>query len=319
MNDFDIIVVGAGHAGVEAALAGARNGFKTALFTLSLDSLANMPCNPSIGGTGKGHLVFEIDALGGEMGYAADKVTLQSRMLNTGKGAAVQSKRIQADRNKYKQIMKKTLESTEGLYLIQADVNRVLCEKNENGGYTVKGVYASPGGEFFAKCVILSTGTYLHGVTHTGDIDRESGPDGLLPSRGLTKSLQECGVTMMRFKTGTPPRIHRRSIDYSVLEKQPGDEYIVPFSSRTEKIEITNQEQIDCFIAYTNENTHEIIRNNIDKSPLYSGKIHGIGPRYCPSIEDKVIRFADKVRHQLFVEPMGADTDEIYLQGFSSY
>lgn len=317
MTDFDIIVVGAGHAGVEAALAGARNGFKTALFTLSLDSVANMPCNPSIGGTGKGHLVFEIDALGGEMGYAADRVTLQSRMLNTGKGAAVQSKRIQADRNRYKQIMKRTLESTDNLFLIQADVNEIIAEKTD-GGYEIKGVYASPGGEFSAKCVILCTGTYLHGVTHTGDIDRESGPDGLLPSRGLTKSLEGCGVHMMRFKTGTPPRIHRRSIDYSVLEKQPGDEYIVPFSSRTDRVETDDDERLDCYIVYTNETTHEIIRNNIDKSPLYSGKIHGIGPRYCPSIEDKVIRFADKPRHQLFVEPMGTDTDEIYLQGFSS-
>ena len=317
MNKFDVIVAGAGHAGIEAALASARVGLKTALFTLSLDAVANMPCNPSIGGTGKGHLVFEIDALGGEMGYAADASTIQSRMLNTGKGAAVQSKRVQADRNLYKNIMKRTLENTPNLYLVQAEVTYVLTECA--GGITkCVGVVAEPGGEFFAEAVVIASGTYLGGVTHTGDVSRVSGPDGLVPASGLTESLTSLGIRMMRFKTGTPQRIHRRSIDLDILEEQYGDEYIVPFSHRTDEAKLNSIKQTSCHVVYTNETTHDIIRSNIGRSPLYSGKIHGVGPRYCPSIEDKVMRFPDKERHQLFVEPVGLDTDEIYLQGFSS-
>ncbi len=318
MNSYDIIVAGAGHAGIEAALASARSGLKTALFTLSLDAVANMPCNPSVGGTGKGHLVYEIDALGGEMGYAADLATIQSRTLNTGKGAAVQSKRVQADRIKYKDIMKKTLEDTENLYLIQGEITDVLTEISSEGYAKVIGVSAAPGGEFYARAVILSTGTYLGGTTHTGDISRRSGPDGLVPAEGLTSSLSSLGINLMRFKTGTPPRIHRRSIDFSALEAQRGDEYITPFSCRTDAEQLNRIEQIDCHVVYTNDATHETIKSNISRSPLYSGKIHGVGPRYCPSIEDKIMRFPDKERHQLFVEPVGRDSEEIYLQGFSS-
>ena len=314
---YDVIVVGAGHAGVEAALASARVGLSTALFTTSLDAVSNMPCNPSIGGTGKGHLVFEIDALGGEMGYAADLVTLQSRTLNTGKGAAVRSKRIQADRRAYSAQMKKTLEATDNLYLIQGEVTELLIEE-ANGKKNIRGVIASPGGEYTASAVVLSTGTYLGGTTHVGAVKRRSGPDGMLPAEGLTASLEKFGVRLQRFKTGTPPRIHRRSIDFSVLEIQNGEEYITPFSVRTNEETLNSIEQIPCHIVYTNEKTHETILNNIHLSPLFSGAIHGTGPRYCPSIEDKVVRFRDKERHQLFVEPMGKNTDEIYLQGFSS-
>lgn len=315
---YDVAVIGAGHAGVEAALSCARIGLKTALFTLSLDSIANMPCNPSIGGTGKGHLVYEIDALGGEMGFAADCVTMQSRTLNSSKGAAVQSKRIQADRRQYSDLMKRTVENTENLIVIQAEVTKILTEPGEDGKPHVIGVLTEPFGEFECTAAIISTGTYLGGTTHVGDVKRFSGPDNSLPATGLTPSLEELGVSMMRFKTGTPPRIHRRSIDFDALEIQYGDEYITPFSSRTDPAELNKIEQVPCHIVYTNEKTHEIIRANIHRSPLYSGKIHGVGPRYCPSIEDKVVRFADKERHQLFVEPMGKSTDEIYLQGFSS-
>jgi len=318
VNTFDIAVIGAGHAGVEAALACARIGIKTALFTLSLDSIANMPCNPSIGGTGKGHLVYEIDAMGGEMGYAADRVTMQSRLLNTSKGAAVQSKRIQADRRRYSDLMKQTIEHTENLTVVQAEVTELITEPSEDGLLRVVGIKTEPCGDFACRAVIVCTGTYLGGTTHVGDVRRSSGPDNSLPAIGLTSSLAALGVELMRFKTGTPPRIHRRSIDYSALELQEGDEYITPFSSRTDEAELNKIKQIPCHIVYTNENTHNIIRANIHRSPLYSGKIHGTGPRYCPSIEDKVIRFADKERHQLFVEPMGYETDEIYLQGFSS-
>lgn len=318
MEKFDVAVVGAGHAGVEAALACARVGVKTALFTLSLDAVANMPCNPSIGGTGKGHLVFEIDALGGEMGYAADLVTMQSRTLNTSKGAAVRSKRIQADRRMYSALMKQTLEHTENLRLIQAEVTKILTETDADGRKKVVGVDTEPCGEFECSAVILSTGTYLGGATYVGDVRRVSGPDNSLPAEGLTDSLRSLGFELYRFKTGTPPRIHRRSIDFDALELQEGEEYITPFSSRTDEKKLNSITQIPCHIVYTNESTHSIIRENIHRSPLYSGKIHGTGPRYCPSIEDKVIRFADKERHQLFVEPMGQDTDEIYLQGFSS-
>jgi len=315
--DFDVAVVGAGHAGVEAALAVARTGLTAALFSLSLDQVANMPCNPSIGGTGKGHLVFEIDALGGEMGAAADKATIQSRTLNTSKGAAVRSKRVQADRRLYTSLMKQTMENTPGLRLIQGEVTAVHTREGAHGT-EVCGVTVEPCGTFSCRAVILSTGTYLGGTTHVGDVMRRSGPDNSLPAEGLTDCLKELGLHMMRFKTGTPPRIHRRSIDFSKLERQEGEEYITPFSSTTDPEKMNGMEQIPCHVVYTNAETHRIIHENIHRSPLYSGKIHGTGPRYCPSIEDKVMRFADKERHQLFVEPMGLDTDEIYLQGFSS-
>ncbi len=318
-DKFDIAVIGAGHAGVEAALACARIGFNTALFTLSLDAIANMPCNPSIGGTGKGHLVFEIDAMGGEMGYAADRVTMQSRTLNTSKGAAVRSKRVQADRRKYSDLMKETLEHTPNLRIIQAEVTEIFTEPVENGERRrVTGIRTEPCGDFACRAAILCTGTYLGGVTHVGDVRRHSGPDNSLPSEGLTPCLQSLGIDLMRFKTGTPPRIHRRSIDFSVLERQDGEDVITPYSIRTSPDALNSLDQVPCHVVYTNEETHRIIRENIHRSPLYSGKIHGTGPRYCPSIEDKVIRFADKERHQLFVEPMGDNTDEIYLQGFSS-
>lgn len=318
MQKFDIAVIGAGHAGVEAALASARIGLKTALFTLSLDAIANMPCNPSIGGTGKGHLVYEIDALGGEMAYAADRVTMQSRTLNSGKGAAVQSKRVQADRRKYSDLMKQTIEKTDNLFVIQAEVTDIVTEPLGDGREQIVGVMTEPFGEYACRAAVICTGTYLGGKTHVGDVARASGPDNSLPATGLTPSLLAHEISMMRFKTGTPPRIHRRSIDFDALEIQFGDEYIVPFSSRTDEAALNAITQTPCHIVYTNERTHEIIRANIHRSPLYSGKIHGTGPRYCPSIEDKVVRFADKERHQLFVEPMGENTDEIYLQGFSS-
>ena len=315
--DFDVIVVGAGHAGIEASLATARRGLKTALFTISLDAVANMPCNPSVGGTGKGHLVFEIDALGGEMGYQADCATIQSRTLNTGKGAAVRSKRVQADRRLYGANMKRALEKEPCLCLIQGEVTDILidCAANEK---RVCGVYAMPGGEYYARAVILSTGTYLGGLTHVGGVQRHSGPDGLLPADILTENLKKYGISLMRFKTGTPPRIHRASIDFDALERQDGEEYITPFSVRTDEKRLNSIEQVPCYIVYTNAETHRIIHDNLDKSPLYSGQIHGTGPRYCPSIEDKIVRFADKERHQLFAEPMGDGTEEIYLQGFSS-
>ncbi len=315
--NYDVIVVGAGHAGIEAALATARTGLKTALFTISLDSVANMPCNPSVGGTGKGHLVFEIDALGGEMGYQADMVTIQSRTLNTGKGAAVRSKRVQADRQLYSKNMKKLLENEKNLFLIQAEITEILIEETDSIK-NVCGVVASPGGNYYANAVILSTGTYLGGLTHVGDVCRRSGPDGLLPAEGLTSCLEKHGISIMRFKTGTPPRIRRDSINYDILERQDGESVITPFSSRTDKSYLKGIEQFPCYITYTNEKTHKIIRDNLHRSPLYSGQIHGTGPRYCPSIEDKVVRFPEKERHQLFAEPMGIDTEEIYLQGFSS-
>ncbi len=313
-----VAVIGAGHAGIEAALACARMNLDTVLFTMNLDAVGNMPCNPSIGGTGKGHLVFEIDALGGEMGRAADKVTLQSRTLNTGKGPAVRSKRIQADRILYRSIMKHTIEHTENLRLVQAEIVNILTTCDENGSKTVRGVVTSLGTEWSADAVIIASGTYLESKIIVGEYSYSSGPDGMLSSKGLSENLRALGIELMRFKTGTPARIHARSIDYSKLELQEGEKYITPYSWHTDEERLNSIKQIPCYTAYTNLNTHEIIKRNLHRSPLYSGKIHGTGPRYCPSIEDKVVRFSDKERHQLFAEPLGTDTDEVYLQGFSS-
>ena len=308
-----VAVIGAGHAGIEAALAAARMGMDTVLFTMSLDSIANMPCNPSIGGTGKGHLVYEIDALGGEMGRAADKVTLQSRTLNLGKGAAVHSKRIQADRKEYQKIMKRTLEKTENLRVVQAEIVDIGVEDGK-----VVSVITMLGEIWECKAAIICSGTYLEGRIFVGDVNYASGPDGMLAATGLSKSLERLGITLMRFKTGTPARVHKDTIDLSVLEKQDGERQIVSYSADTDESFFDDLEQIPCHVVYTNADTHKIIRDNITRSAMYSGHIHGTGPRYCPSIEDKVVRFADKERHQLFVEPVGADTDEMYIQGFST-
>ncbi len=316
----DIAVIGAGHAGVEAALACARLGMSVLLFTINLDAVGNMPCNPSIGGTGKGHLVYEIDALGGEMGRAADKVTLQSRTLNLGKGAAVHSKRVQADRILYRNTIKKVLENTENLSLIQAEIVSVETVPTDSGKERISSVTTSMGALWEVSAAIICSGTFLASRTITGEAVCKSGPDGLLPALGLSDSLRSHGVRLMRFKTGTPPRIHADSIDYSRLEIQNGEtgDECIPFSVLTDPEAYANMKQIPCHIAYTNEETHRIIRENLARSPLYSGVIEGTGPRYCPSIEDKVVRFSDKSRHQLFLEPCGADTKEMYLQGFSS-
>lgn len=311
IDNYDVAVIGAGHAGIEAALAAARLGAKTVLFTISLDNIANMPCNPSIGGTAKGHLVREIDALGGEMGKAADACFIQSRMLNRGKGPAVHSLRVQADRVKYHNHMKKVCEMQENLDLKQAEVTEI---HTENGAVTA--VVTHFGGEYRVKTAIIATGTYLRGVIHVGDTSYESGPDSTLPARGLSDSLRELGIELRRFKTGTPSRVHRRSIDFDKLEIQCGDDDIQPFSFETSRNGLKNI--VPCYIAYTNEKTHEVIRSNIHRSPMYSGRIEGVGPRYCPSIEDKIVRFSERPRHQLFVEPMGLDTEEFYLQGMSS-
>ena len=313
-----VAVIGAGHAGIEAALACARMGVDTVLFTMSLDAVANLPCNPSIGGTAKGHLVFEIDALGGEMGRAADLVTLQSRTLNLGKGAAVQSKRIQADRRRYQEIMKHTLELQDNLRLIQAEVVSVDTKTDEQGKRRVVSVTTKLGEKWHCQCAIVATGTYLESAIFVGDNTYEAGPDGLLPSKGLSASLEAAGIKLLRFKTGTPARVKRSTIDFSVLEEQPGESPIIPYSAQTNWKYLADKEQIPCHIVYTNAETHRIIRENITRSAMYSGKIHGTGPRYCPSIEDKLVRFADKERHQLFVEPMGENTEEMYIQGFST-
>lgn len=310
-ENYDVAVIGAGHAGIEAALAAARLGASTILFTISLDAIGNLPCNPSIGGTAKGHLVREIDALGGEMGKAADATFIQSRMLNRGKGPAVHSLRVQADRKSYHRYMKQILENQDLLDLKQAEIVEI---RTENG--RVSGVVTELGAIYGAKTVILATGTYLHGKIYVGEYTAESGPDGMHPARGLSDSLRLLGIPLRRFKTGTPARVDRRSIDFSKMEVQPGDEPITPFSFETDPAGLKNQSV--CYMTYTNEKTHQVIRENLGRSPLYGGKIEGVGPRYCPSIEDKVVRFSDKPRHQLFIEPMGLDTNEMYLQGMSS-
>ncbi len=308
-----IAVVGAGHAGIEAALAAARLGMDTVLFTMSLESIANLPCNPSIGGTAKGHLVYEIDALGGEMGRAADAVTLQSRTLNLGKGAAVHSKRIQADRAAYHTYMKRILETTPHLRLIQAEIVDIEVENGK-----VKALFTHLGQRFECDCAILCTGTYLESRIFVGDKNYAAGPDGFLPATGLSAALEREGLRLMRFKTGTPARVKKTSIDFSNLELQEGERPVTPYCADHDEDMFENLEQIPCHIVYTNAETHRVIRENIHLSAMYSGQIHGTGPRYCPSIEDKLVRFADKERHQLFIEPCGRDTEEMYIQGFST-
>ncbi len=307
---FDVAVIGAGHAGIEAGLASARLGCKTAVFTINLDAVGNMPCNPAIGGTGKGHLVRELDALGGEMGYAADHACIQYRMLNRGKGPAVHSLRAQADRRRYQEYMKHTLELQENLSLKQAQIVEI---RTENGA--VSAVVTQLGAVYPVKAVVVATGTYLDSTVITGSCVYPSGPDGMHPSQGLADSLRSLGLELRRFKTGTPPRVNRRSVDFSKMEVQPGDEAPEPFSYRTTGC--VNNSAV-CYLTYTNEATHEIIRANLDRSPMYDGTISGVGPRYCPSIETKIVRFPDKTRHQLFVEPCGENTEELYIQGFSS-
>ena len=310
-DTYDVVVIGGGHAGIEAALASARLGLKTCIFSITLDGVANLPCNPSIGGTAKGHLVREIDALGGEMGKAADANFIQSRILNRGKGPAVHSLRAQIDRKSYQSDMKHRLELCENLDLRQAEI----VEVTTNDDNSVRSVITMSGAEYLCRAVIVCTGTYLKSRIIIGEFSQESGPDGVFPANGLSDSLRKIGVELVRFKTGTPPRINRRSIDFSELEEQKGDDEITPFSFESEG-ELENQ--VSCHITYTNEKTHKIILDNLDRSPLFGGDIKGIGPRYCPSIEDKIVRFKDKERHQLFVEPMGLNTEEMYLQGFSS-
>ncbi len=312
-----VAVIGAGHAGIEAAVASARLGIDTVLFTMSLESIGNMPCNPSIGGTAKGHLVFEIDALGGVMGQIADKVTLQSRTLNLGKGAAVHSKRIQADRKKYHALMKELLEHTEHLRLIQAEICDIEC-REENGKKHISALITNLGERWECDCAVICTGTYLESRVFVGDRNYSSGPDGFLAASGLSVALEREGISLRRFKTGTPARVKKSTINLSALEEQAGEEIITPYSALTDEHFFDGLAQIPCHIVYTNEQTHKIIKDNIHRSAMYSGQIHGTGPRYCPSIEDKIVRFADKEKHQLFVEPMGENTEEMYIQGFST-
>ena len=309
-GEYDVAVIGAGHAGCEAALASARLGMKTLMFSISLEAVANMPCNPHIGGSSKGHLVREIDALGGEMGKNIDKTFTQLRMLNTSKGPAVHSLRAQADRKKYHEEMKHTLEKQENLYIKQAEITNIEVKDGK-----VKSVETNIGAKYNVKAVILSTGTYLKGKIYIGDVSYESGPDGVFPANQLSKCLKNLGINIVRFKTGTPARINKNSIDFSKMEIQEGDRDIEMFSFEDENVP---KEQLPCYLTYTNEKTHKIIRENLHRSPLYGGEISGTGPRYCPSIEDKVVRFSDKPRHQVFVEPIGENTDEMYIQGMSS-
>lgn len=309
-QEYDVIVIGAGHAGIEACLACARLGCKTAVFTINLDWVGNMPCNPSIGGTSKGHLVREIDALGGEMGKAADKYCIQSRMLNLGKGPAVHSLRAQIDRREYSAGMKHTLELQENLDIRQGEI--VDIKRLESGLWQVKTRLEAL---FTAKAVIIATGTFLGGRVYIGDISYESGPDGMFPSNDLAEALKRLNIPLRRFKTGTPPRVNRKSVDFSMLEEQPGDDETVPFSFDTQ---FPPENKVSCHITYTNDKTKQVILDNLHRSPMYSGKIEGKGPRYCPSFEDKIVRFSDKERHQLFIEPCGLNTEEMYLQGLSS-
>ena len=308
----DVAVIGAGHAGCEASLAAARLGLETMVFTVSVDSIAMMPCNPNIGGSSKGHLVKEIDALGGEMGKVIDKTFIQSKMLNKSKGPAVHSLRAQADKKNYSNTMRQVLENTPHLTIKQAEVTELIVEDG-----TIKGVKTYSGATYYAKAVVLCTGTYLKARCIYGDVSNYTGPNGLQAANYLTDSLKANGVEMFRFKTGTPARIDKRSIDFSKMEEQKGDERVVPFSFSTDP-ESVQIDQVSCWLTYTNEKTHEIIRENLDRSPLYSGMIEGTGPRYCPSIEDKVVRFADKSRHQVFIEPEGLNTNEMYVGGMSS-
>lgn len=310
---YDAVVIGAGHAGCEAALACARLGLETIVFTVSVESIAMMPCNPNIGGSSKGHLVREVDALGGEMGKNIDKTFIQSKMLNTSKGPSVHSLRAQADKRAYSQEMRHTMENTDKLTIRQAEVCKLLVDENNN----INGVVTYSGAIYHCKCVVLATGTYLKARCIYGDISNETGPNGLQSATHLTDSLKELGIEMFRFKTGTPARVDKRSIDFSKMQEQKGDERVVPFSFTTDP-ESVQKAQVSCWLTYTNEQTHEIIRSNLDRSPLYSGVIHGTGPRYCPSIEDKVVRFADKDHHQVFIEPEGLYTNEMYLGGMSS-
>ncbi len=318
LGEYDVVVIGAGHAGCEAALAAARMGKKTAAFVINLDTLANMPCNPSIGGTSKGHLVREIDALGGEMAKNADKTFLQSKMLNMSKGPAVHSLRVQSDRRMYHIEMKKTMEEQENLDVYQAEIVKILVENNK-----VIGVKTKVGATFYTKTIVIATGTYLKGKVIIGEVSYESGPDGVFPANDLSQSLLDIGVELRRFKTGTPARINAKTIDFSKMEEQFGDKEITPFSFENEgKEDILNKQQVSCYLTYTTQKTHDIIRANLDRSPIYTAnkdmKLKSTGPRYCPSIEDKVVRFADKERHQLFIEPLGEKTSEMYIQGMSS-
>ncbi|MGF7060737.1 tRNA uridine-5-carboxymethylaminomethyl(34) synthesis enzyme MnmG [Brassicibacter mesophilus] len=307
---YDVVVIGAGHAGCEAALATARMGKKTLLLTISLDAIALLACNPSIGGTGKGHLVREVDALGGEMGKVIDKTMIQMRMLNTSKGPAVHSLRAQADKKKYQSVMKYTLEKQYNLDLRQGEVVEIFVEDGK-----VTGVLTNTGARYDAQSIIVATGTYLRGKVYIGEVSYESGPNGLFPANRLSHCLKDVGLKMKRFKTGTPARVHKDSIDLTKMEEQPGDDEIIPFSFLSDNIRI---EQVPCYLTYTSKDTHETIRSNIERSPMYAGKMESVGPRYCPSIEDKVVRFADKEKHQIFIEPEGLDTCEMYVQGMST-